>query len=88
MIQEKSGFAAVLLNQGFVGDEGIARSIGENLNAYHSSTDSEIAMTVSDENAQVLYSNAAPQNGYFFESNFDRPFSNWKAAVGLREHKS
>ena len=45
---------------------------------------SAIAITISDENQRVLYSNAAAQNGYLLESNFDPPFSNWKAGIGLK----
>ena len=43
-----------------------------------------IAITISDENSQVLYSNATAQDGHFLESNFDPPFSNWKAGIGLK----
>jgi signal transduction histidine kinase len=32
----------------------------------------------------VLFSNGAAQNGHLFETNFDRPFSNWKAGIGLK----
>ena len=83
---EQSGFAGVYLNEGFVGDDLIARSIARVLNVYHGNTAaaSDIAMTISDENKQVLYSNAPAPKGYFLETNFDRPFSNWKAAVGLK----
>jgi len=82
----KSGFAGVFLNERFVTDDLIAGTIGKMLNAFHgeNAASSSIAFTISDDNQRVLYSNAAPQNGYFFESNFDRPFSNWKAAVGLK----
>lgn len=81
----QSGFAGVLLNEGFVRDGLIARSLVETAPS-HTSSNSPLAMaiTISDENGQVLFSNGAAQNGHFFESNFDRPFSNWKAAVGLR----
>jgi signal transduction histidine kinase len=83
---EQSGFAGVLLNEGFVRDDLIAGSIGKTLNIYHENTasSSDLAITISDENQRVLYSNAAAQNGYFLESNFDRPFSNWKAGIGLK----
>ena len=83
---EQSGFAGVLLNEGFVRDDLIAGSIDKTVNRYHGNTaaSSDIAFTISDENSQVLYSNAAAQNGYFLETNFDRPFSNWKAGVGLK----
>jgi hypothetical protein len=79
----QSGFAGVLLTEGFVRDDLIARTI-ERLSTNHTDTFPAIAITISDDNKRVLYSNAAPQNGYLFESNFDRPFSNWKAGVGLR----
>jgi signal transduction histidine kinase len=82
---EQSGFAGVLLNEGFVRDDLIAGSIGKTLNRYHANTTSPaIAFTISDENGQVLYSNAAAQDRYFLETNFDRPFLNWKAAIGLK----
>jgi signal transduction histidine kinase len=83
---EQSGFAGVLLNEGFVSDDLIAGSIGKTLNLYHQNTapSSDIAITISDESGRVLYSNAAAQNGHFLETNFDRPFSNWKARIGLR----
>ena len=83
---EQRGFAGVLLSDGFVRDELIAGSISKTLNIYHDTTasSSNIAITVSDENNRVLFSNAAAQNGYFLESNLDRPFSNWKVGVGLK----
>ena len=85
-LQEQSGFAGVLLNEGFVTDDLIAGSISKTLNIYHDTTASAstIAITISDENNRVLYSNAVAQNGYFLESNFDRPFTNWKAGIGLK----
>src|SRR5215216_2732115 len=65
---EQSGFAGVLLNEGFVSDDLIAGSIGKTLNIYHGNTASlsAIAITISDENSHVLYSNAAAQKGYLF----------------------
>ena len=80
----QSGFAGVLLNERFVRDDLIARSI-EKLSTNHASNSSlAMAITISDDSGHVLYSNAAAQNGYLLESNFDRPFSNWKASVGLK----
>jgi len=81
----QSGFGGVLFNEGFISNDLIAGSIGKTVNMYHGNGASlDIAITISDENNQVLYSNAAAQNGYLFESNFDRPFSNWKARIGLK----
>ena len=82
---ERGGFAGVLLNDRFVRDDLIARTIVRLSTTYHASTASpDIAITISDENQRVLYSDAAAQNGYLLESNFDRPFSNWKAGIGLK----
>jgi signal transduction histidine kinase len=81
---EQSGFAGILLSEAFVRDDLIAGSMGKTLNRYHAHADSpDVAITISDENSQVLYSNAPAQKGHFLVSNFDPPFSNWKAAVGL-----
>jgi signal transduction histidine kinase len=82
----QGGFAGVLLNERFVSDDLIAGSIGKTINIYHgnNAASSDIAFTISDENSRVLYSNATAQNGYFFETSFDPPFSNWKAIVGLK----
>lgn len=82
---EQRGFAGVLLNERFVRDDLIARTISEIAPSHTSdSTSSAMAITISDDNQRVLYSNGAPQNGYLLESNFDRPFSGWKASVGLK----
>ncbi len=83
---EQGAFAGVVLNEAFVKDDLIAGSIGKTLNIYHDQTtaSSNIAFTISNEDKQVLYSNAAAQDGYFLETNFDPPFSSWKAAIGLR----
>ena len=80
-----SGFAGVFLNEGFVRDDLIGRSLVETAPSHLSSTAPlAMAITISDKNSQVLYSNAPAQNGHFFQSTFDRPFANWKAKVGLR----
>ncbi len=84
---EQSGFAGVLLDEGFVRDELIARSISD-ASAGHpshaSDAPSAVAVTISDENRRVLYSNGAAQNGYLLESNLERPLSGWKAGIGLK----
>jgi signal transduction histidine kinase len=84
---KRSGFAGVLLSKGFVSKDLIAGSIGKTLKMYHGDTapSSNFAMTINDENNQILFSNAAAQHGYLLETNFDRPFSNWKAKVGLKD---
>jgi signal transduction histidine kinase len=77
---DQSGFAGALLNEAFVRDDLIAGTIRA-LMAGHSP---ETAITIKDENQRVLYSNAGAQGGYLLESNFDRPFSNWRAAIALK----
>ena len=78
---EQNSFGGILLNEGFVTDD-LMGGIIRPLIASHSPT---MAITISDENQHVLYSNAEPQKGYLLESNLDRPFSNWKAAIGLKD---
>jgi signal transduction histidine kinase len=78
---KQNNFAGVLLNDNFVGDRLIGGII-KPLVASHSPT---MAATLTDENQRVLYSNGPPQNGYLLETNLDRPFSNWKAAIGLKD---
>ncbi|HXQ68953.1 MAG TPA: HAMP domain-containing sensor histidine kinase [Pyrinomonadaceae bacterium] len=75
---KQSGFAGVLLSERFVSDDLMAESVKAAI------TSQEIAITFSDDNQRVLYSNAAPKNGYLLETNLDRPFSNWRAGIGLR----
>ena len=84
-VHEQTSFAGLLLRESFVKDEVLARSLGERFNL--SDKDGALlatAVTVRDENERVLYSNATAENSYFFEGNFNRPFSNWKATVGLK----
>ena len=84
---EQGGFAGVLLTNGFINNDLIAGSIAKTVAAFHgnnTSSTSDLAVTVTDENQRVLFSNVAAQNGNLFASNLDRPFSNWKVAVGLK----
>jgi signal transduction histidine kinase len=84
---EEGGFAGVLLSEAFVRDDLIARSIDEAASGHKdhaADAPSAVAVTISDDNQQVLYSNAAAQSGHFLETNFDRPFTNWKARIGLK----
>jgi signal transduction histidine kinase len=85
-LPDQSGFAGVLLNKGFVSDDLIAGSMRKVDNIYHGNAAVTSALTISitDENNHVIYSNALGQNGHFLESNMDRPFSNWKVRVGLK----
>jgi signal transduction histidine kinase len=78
------GFAGVRLSESFVRDDLIARTIAEASRGHEDTSSPAMAITITDENQRVIYSNGAAQNGYLLESNFDRPFSNWKAAVGLK----
>jgi signal transduction histidine kinase len=82
----KKEFVGVSLTERFVSDDLIAGSIAKALHIYHgnTATSSAIAITITDDNSRVLYSNGTARNGNLFEANFDRPFSNWKAAVGLK----
>jgi signal transduction histidine kinase len=72
--------AGVLLNERFVREDLIARIVTP-LVAAHSPM---MAVTITDENQRLLYSNGPPQNGYLLDTSLDRPFSNWHAAVGLK----
>jgi len=74
-------FGGVRLNERFVTDN-LMPGVINPLVASHSPV---MAATLSDENQRVLYSNGPPQNGYLLESNLDPPFSNWKAAIGLKD---
>lgn len=80
----KPGFAGVLLSEGFVRDDLVARSIAEASSGHDADSALAMAITISDDNQRVLYSNGAPQDGHLLESNFDPPFSSWRAAVGLK----
>lgn len=80
-----NGFAGVLLSEGFVRDDLIAKSIIDTAGPAHTGSSAlAMAVTISDENGRVLFSTGTPQAGYLLESNFERPFANWKAAAGLK----
>jgi signal transduction histidine kinase len=81
---ELRGFAGVLLNEGFIRDDLIARTIGETSKGHEGTSVPAIAITISDDNQHVLYSNGAAPNGYLLKSNFDPPFSSWKAEAGFK----
>lgn len=78
-------FAGALLNPAFVRNDLIARTIAETAGHAHTANPSlAVAITITDDSNQILFSNGQPQHGYFFESNFDGPFSNWRGRVGLK----
>jgi signal transduction histidine kinase len=81
---EQRGFAGVLLTEGFVRDGLIARTIAEISKGHEGTSVPAIAITISDDNSHVLYSNGVAQNGYLLKSNFDPPFSSWKAEAGFK----
>ena len=84
--KEHSGFAGVLLTEAFVRDDLLARSIAKIAPSHTSdpTASTAIAITISDDNQRVLYSNATAQNGYLLESNFDSPFNSWRGGIGLK----
>lgn len=77
-IFQTSGSAGVLLNERFVSEDLIAGSVKTAI------TPTGIAITITDDNQRVLYSNGTARYGYILEDNFDRPFSNWRAGIGLK----
>ena len=82
---KQNDFVGVLLDEGFVSNDLIAKTISETAGQSHSGTAPlAMAVTLTDENNHVLYSNGAAQKGYLLETNLDPPFSNWKAAIGLK----
>jgi signal transduction histidine kinase len=82
---KNGGFAGVLLSKAFVSNELIAGSLIETAGPSHSgNSPTAMAVTISTDNNQTLFSNGPPQSGYLFESNLDPPFSNWRVAVGLK----
>src|SRR6185369_2785616 len=85
-LQKESGFVGVLLSERFVRDDLLVGSMNKVSKLFHGNTASlsSLAITISDETGHVLFSNSPAQHGYFLETNFDRPFSNWKAQVGLK----
>lgn len=84
-LKKQTGFAGVLLSDRFVRDDLIARSVAATAGPSHTGDSVfAFAFTISDDNNAVLYSNGAPRSGYLLQTSLDRPFSNWKASIGLK----
>ena len=84
----EQSFAGVLLSEAFVSNDLITKTVIAISGTAHTGTSPfAMAVTISDENNRVLYSNGTTQNGYLVDSNLDRPFSNWRAQVGLTNSK-
>ncbi|MEO7970075.1 MAG: histidine kinase dimerization/phospho-acceptor domain-containing protein, partial [bacterium] len=81
---EQRGFAGVLLTESFVRNDLIASTIAETSKGHEGTSVPAIAITISDNSQRVLFSNGAAQNGYLLKSNFDPPFSSWKAEAGFK----
>ena len=80
-MSEQGHFAGVILKEGFASND-LIPGIVRPLLASHSPV---MAVTISDQDQRVLYSNGPPQAGYLLETNLSHPFSNWKAAIGLKD---
>jgi signal transduction histidine kinase len=80
----RDGFAGVLLSERFVRDDLIARTIADTSSGHEPNSSLAMAITITDENQRVLFSNGTAPDGYLLESNFEPPFSGWKAAAGLK----
>lgn len=81
-------FAGVLLKDKYVSDELVAKNVIEIAGTAHTGN-SPFAMvvTISDQNGRVFYTNGTTPNGYQVDTNMDRPFSNWRAQIGLKNSK-
>lgn len=81
---ELSGFVGVLLSRRFVSDELVAKTIAKLTSAHESDEALGMAVKISDDNQNIIYAYSEAPNGYLLQSNFDPPFQNWRAAVGLK----
>jgi signal transduction histidine kinase len=83
---KQTGFAGLVLNEGYIRDQLLAQSITEALNSPDLAIpNSDVVVSVSDENQREIYTNSPGHREYIIETAFSRPFSNWKAGIGFKD---
>jgi signal transduction histidine kinase len=79
------GFAGLALNEAYIRDELLARSISEALNSPNLAIpNSDVVVSISDENHREIYTNSPGNHEYIIETSFSSPFANWKAEIGFK----
>ena len=84
--QKQIGFAGLIVNENYIRDEMLSPIAAEVL----SSRDriipnyAKIAVTINDGNGREIFTNLAGQREFIIETDFNRPFFDWKAKIGFK----
>ncbi|HVF46031.1 MAG TPA: HAMP domain-containing sensor histidine kinase [Pyrinomonadaceae bacterium] len=84
--QGQIGFAGITLNENYIKNDLIARSIAEALSSPDLALPAaDVVISVTDDKNRQIYTSSPGEHEYPIKTSFGRPFSNWQAAIGFRE---
>lgn len=80
-----TGFAGLALNEKYVREEILARSVTEALSSPNLALpNSNVVVSVNDENQREIYTNLSGHQEYVIKTAFNPPFSNWSVTIGFK----
>ena len=84
--QKQIGFAGLLVNENYIRDEMLSPVVAEVLDSPERiiPNRAKIAVSISGENGSEIYANLPGQHKYIIETDFNRPFTDWKAKIGFK----
>ncbi|HEX8250876.1 MAG TPA: HAMP domain-containing sensor histidine kinase [Pyrinomonadaceae bacterium] len=84
--QKPIGFAGLIVSENYVRDEMLSPIVAEVLNSRDRIIPKhvKIAVSVGDGNGREIFTNLPGQHQYIIESDFNRPFTDWKAKIGFK----
>jgi hypothetical protein len=85
--QKQTGFAGITINENYLRDELLSGTVKDVLNNPDTLIPNcaDVVVSISGEKGREIYTNSAVNPQYIIETDFRRPFSNWKAKIGFKD---
>jgi signal transduction histidine kinase len=83
--QKQIGFAGLVINGNYIGEEMLPRTVADVLNSRDTTIPdcADIAVSISVGNGREIFTNSSGRREFIIETDFGRPFSDWKAKIGF-----
>lgn len=84
--QKPLGFAGLVISGNYIRDEMLSRIVAEVLDSPDRIIPghADIAVSISGGNGQEIFTNLSGQHKFIIETEFNRPFFDWKAKIGFK----
>jgi signal transduction histidine kinase len=83
--QKQIGFAGLVINGNYISGEMLPRTVADVLNIRDTVIPdcADIAVSISGGNGREIFTNSSGRHEFIIETDFGRPFSDWKAKIGF-----